>query len=232
MRSSFEDFLAMPFEYRKKFLQQYYNCGFDGYSYMGQKDSSNQYETDLLHSFVLSEFSAPKKFPNEFHPFLKNEWQLLIEQVRSIELNIIKNLSIPGLEAFYHGAIGHMISCNFYPKVAKSQSINLRLSKHVDVSLFTVFVFGASEGFAFQNLKNETEVLAVTDNIIIFPGYLLEFLTNGKYKALEHQVDFLNPHKERYSFAFFSLPKPNLTLKFMDRTFTSKVYFKNYLSLF
>jgi hypothetical protein len=234
LKSSFQAFLKNTKAYKEKYLQASYHCGFDGYSYMGQKNSINQYDTDLLHSFVLSEFSEEEQFPVEFHSFLINEWQNLVLKIKSIELKLIDQLGIKGLKDFYQDTIGHMVSCNYYPKL--DGSINSgdseRLSKHVDVSLFTVFVFGIDEGFSFQNFKNEKQALASIDNVVIFPGYLLEFLSKGKYKALEHQVDFLNVDKERFSFAFFSLPKPNQKLKFMDNEFTSEAYFQNYLELF
>ena len=234
LKSSFEAFLKMPNQYKRKFLQAYYNCGFDGYSYMGQANSINQYDTDLLHSFVLSEFSKKEQFPIEFYSFLNKEWHDIVSKIKSIELELIGQLGIKGLKDFYQDAIGHMVSCNYYPKLDNSINSNdsERLSKHVDASLFTVFVFGIDEGFSFQKFKNKKQALASYDNIVVFPGYLLEFLSKGKYKALEHQVDFLNVDKERFSFAFFSLLKPNQKLKFMDNEFTSEAYFQKYLALF
>lgn len=199
---------------------------------MGQKNSLNQYDTDLLHSFVLSEFSKKEQFPVEFHSFLKTEWHELISKIKTLELELIDQLEIKGLHDFYDSSIGHMVSCNYYPKLNPAHAEVLRLSKHVDVSLFTVFVFGIDKGFSFQNIKNEKEALFSNDNIVVFPGYLLELLSNGKYKALEHQVDFFDVNKERFSFAFFSLPRPNQKLRFQKLEFTSESYFEKYLALF
>ncbi|MEC3906578.1 2OG-Fe(II) oxygenase family protein [Tamlana sp. 2201CG12-4] len=233
LKSSFEEFLNRSNVYKEKFLQKHFNCGFDGYSYMGQKDSSNQYDTDLLHSFVLSEFSKNERFPVEFHSFLKSEWPVLVSKIKMIELKLIEQLGIRELRGFYKHSIGHMVSCNYYPKLNTSVTkAPVRLSKHIDVSLFTVFVFGLEEGFSFQNYKNQRQALFSADNIVVFPGYLLEVLSKGKYKALQHQVDFFNVHEARFSFAFFSLPKPQKKLKFMDMEFTSEQYFQKYLSLF
>ncbi len=232
LQFAFKNFIKQPESYKKEFLQVYYNCGFDGYSFLGQKDSLNQYDTDLLYSFVLSEFSKQARFPKEFHVFLQNDWTNLVSKIKTIELYIIEQLKIEGLKTFYENTIGHMVSCNYYPKVSLTNNISLRLSKHKDVSLFTVFVFGTNDGFSYQNFSNKKEALHASNNVVIFPGYLLEFLTKGKYKALEHQVDFTADNKERFSFAFFSLPKPFQSIKFNDFQFTSESYFKNYLALF
>lgn len=233
MKSSFEAFLKKPKAYKEKHLQVCYNCIFDGYSFLGQKDSSNQYDTDLLHSFVLSEFSKSDRFPKEFHDFFNTEWANLISKIKTIESNLILKLDVEGLVDFYSGSVGHMVSCNYYPKMDKTASRGtLRLSRHVDVSLFTVFVFGIDEGFAFQNKHNKNQALFASDEVLIFPGYLLEYLSKGKYNALEHQVDFRGMQKERFSFAFFSIPKPDVNTKFQDIYFSSEAYFEDYLSLF
>ena len=38
----YKEFISKDFSYKKTYLQKKYNYGFDGYSYLGQKDSSNQ----------------------------------------------------------------------------------------------------------------------------------------------------------------------------------------------
>ncbi len=233
LKESFKTFLNTPKTYKKQYLQAHYNCAFDGYSYLGQTNSINQYDTDLLHSFVLSEFSKKETFPKEFHSFLNTNWETLIARIKEIELTIIEQLNIPELKEFYHTNIGHMVSCNYYPPVdLKQNKVETRLSKHVDVSLFTVFIFGASEGFTYENSLNKKVNLKATDNIVFFPGYLLEFLTQGKYKALPHEVDFSKNDEERFSFAFFSIPKPMQTLTFNNVQCTSEAYYQKYLSLF
>ena len=108
----------------------------------------------------------------------------------------------------------------------------LRLSKHVDVSLFTVFVYGASNGFTYEDEFGDLKPLHVSEHCVVFPGYLLEYITKGKYKALPHQVDLPQHHEERYSFAFFSIPKPKQEMVFNDLEFTSETYYKAYLELF
>jgi hypothetical protein len=232
IKKAFKAFLEKPESYRNEFLQTHYNRAFDGYSYLGQKDSLNQYDIDLLHSFVLSEYSSKDEFPKEFYIFLNNDWNRLISRIKRIELDIIMELNIPELNKFYNAHIGHMVSCNYYPAIEKKHAEDMRLSKHIDVSLFTVFVFGLTEGFAYQDSLNKKQLLKSVDNIVVFPGYLLEFLTQGKYKALEHQVDFTQSNTERFSFAFFSIPKPLSNVQFGNLQFTSESYFESYVSLF
>jgi len=232
IKDAFQRFLEQSEDYKNTYRQSHFNCAFDGYSFLGQTDSLNQYSTDLLYSFVLSKFSSINKFPKEFSKVLETYWDTVITKVKSIEEMVVKQLNIPGLQAFYDNYIGHMVSCNYYPKLDIENQRGLRLSKHVDVSLFTVFVYGASNGFTYEDEFGTLKPLHVSEHCVVFPGYLLEYLTKGEYKALPHQVDLSQHHKERYSFAFFSIPKPEYKMSFNGLEFTSEMYYQKYLELF
>ena len=232
------DFIQKPFEYKSKYLQSNYKTAFDGYSYMGQKDSLNQYYTDMLHSFVLSDFQNFDDFPIEFKDFLYEEWEDLKKLVRKVELNLINQLNSPYLTELYNSNImGYMMSCNYYPKTEihnKTLHQNkTRLSAHTDVSMFTTFPFGLSNGFSFFDKHENLIKVGDKNNVLIFSGYFLEFITNNKVKALNHQVDLPETlENERFSFAIFSLPKPESSFKLNGETITGKEYYKRYLGLF
>lgn len=233
LKECFSNFLKKPVLYKEQFLQNKMNTVFDGYSFLGQEDSLNQYDTDLLHSFVLSEFSSKESFPVEFHNFFENEWSVLQKEIKKLERKLISTLNIKGLEELYNHKIGHMVSCNYYPNTKNISAKNFehRLSEHKDVSLFTVFVYGNSNGFCYKNTQGKNIKLGEIDQIVVFPGYLLEVLTKGKIKATEHQVEFdKNNTEERFSFAFFSIPKPKETLELTG--ISSEDYYQQYLDLF
>ena len=236
LKNGFELFLKQQSSYKEQFSQKKYNYGFDGYSFLGQEDSSNQYATDLLHSFVISDFRDANLFPKEFQHFFSLEWIALQKKIKELEISILKELQIPGLNKFYVENIGHMISCNYYPKTemydftAKNKT---RLSAHTDVSLFTIFPFGFDRDFYYEDANKNWVQIEATNKIVIFPGYLLELHSQGRIKALNHCVKM--PEKrntERFSFAYFSLPYPKHSFKIADQDFTSEQYFEKYLNLF
>lgn len=230
-------FVQREAEYRKQFLQSRYQTAFDGYSYIGQVDSLNQYDTDMLHSFVLSDFQDIAAFPLEFESFLQNEWQEVKKVVKDIELQIVAELDIPDLTQLYtDDVIGYMMSCNYYPQpqscavVAKN---NTRLSAHKDVSLFSTFPYGLANGFSYFDSRQNNITLGQQDKMLLFPGYLLELVTNNSIPALNHQVDLPKDRgEERFSFAIFSIPKPGKVLDIGGRQLTSEEYYQAYLSLF
>lgn len=236
LRKALSVFIEKDAGYKSKFLQKEYGYGFDGYSYLGQEDSSNQYASDRLHSFVISDFTEPENFPIEFKNFFDKEWHELQLKIKDLELEMIQKMEVPNLREFYEKHIGHMISCNFYPPVNLQDEEgrnNVRLSAHKDVSLFTIFPFGFDSDFYFENATGDWVNIPATDDIVIFPGFLMEFFTKGKVKALNHKVAMPKINKgERFSFAYFSLPYPNHKFKIDDKEVTSEGYFKTYLDLF
>lgn len=236
LKQSLVNFIEKEEEYKSSFLQRNYDYGFDGYSYLGQEDSSNQYASDLLHSFVISDFVKPDGFPREFEGFFELEWKPLQEKVKQLELEIIDKLDIQGLKEFYQNHIGHMISCNFYPRIENltmSFDAKERLSEHTDVSLFTIFPFGFDGDFFFEDSNNTWVNIPPTNDIIVFPGYLLELISNGQIKALNHKVNMpKNKNVERFSFAYFSLPYPNHSFQIRHEMMTSEQYFEKYLRQF
>lgn len=236
LKSALVSFVSQNKVYKMDYLQKEFPYGFDGYSFQGQEDSSNQYPSDRLHSFVISDFITPSRFPKEFQSFYSNSWNSLQLKIRQLELEIIELIDIPGLKAFYEKNIGHMISCNYYPQITETTLPNEqknRLSTHIDVSLFTVFPFGFDQDFYFENASGNWVNIPATQDIIVFPGYLMEVFTNGTLKALNHKVKLPeNENRERFSFAYFSLPYPQKKFVINEHEWTSETYFKKYLDLF
>lgn len=235
IKKSFRQFLNQSDDYKNKFLQSNYNIAFDGYSFFGQTDSLNQYDTDMLYSFVISNFQPVERFPKEFHTFLSTHWLELVEKIKEKELQIIKKQNIPVLDLYQNDAIGYMMSCNYYPKPNNyklTAKDNTRLSEHTDVSLFTTFPFGISEGFSYSE-RNKQIRLGNKEKILVFNGYFSEFVTDGKVKALNHQVELpKNLDSERFSFAIFSMPKPGCTFYIGKKKYSASDYYNKYLSLF
>ena len=177
----------------------------------GQEDSLNQYATDKLHSFVLSDLHEINRFPFEFQNFLSNEWPRLIQQGKSLELQLIKENNLPFEQPYLEDKITYMVSCNFYPKPStnvKSAKNNTRLSAHTDVSLFTTFPYEISNGLTYMEKGKQLE-LGERNETITFNCYLAELLSNEEIKALNHQVEY--PVKQKlnvsnlHSFQFLSL---------------------------
>jgi len=226
-------FIRRPSSYRHQFLQANYGVAFDGYSYDGQQDSLNQGADDPLHSFVLSDFSAVGSFPIEFAPFLNDHWPSVCDEITQIELQLLNAIDTVLSQQFMN-SFGHMISANYYPKQIARQSIapDLRLSEHPDVSLMTVFPNGVDACFQYQDPATKQWCSVDPHRPMAFAGHLLEWLTDGQIKALNHRVIYDRADNERCSFALFSLPYPDTRLTSLaGATITAEAFYKEHLSL-
>jgi hypothetical protein len=236
-----QDFMSSEDSHRLHFLQKEYGFAFDGYSHCGQVDSTHQAAEDLLHTFVLSDFYPAERYPVAFQSFILQQWPELVSQLRNLELSMIETLPVE-LRTWYQHSAGHMLSANYYPSLSQFNTAahgDTRLSAHPDVSLFTVFPFGLDSAFQYETPQGQWLSAPETDRMIAFPGYLLEWLSNGKVKALNHRVRLDSDQaRERYSFAVFSIPARDTSVSRVvgpsgaeQQSLTAQAYFRQYLSL-
>lgn len=203
-------FVGSDPKHRREYLQQRFGFAFDGYSYMGQPDSRNQGADDLLHSFVFSDFYPLARYPAELRPYIEACWPALTRFARKVENALLDELGL-GLVARQHRRMAHMMSANYYPPVAAECS-PLRLTEHPDASLVTVFPFGVDDDFEYQDAAGRWRRLP-SKRTVAFAGHLLEWMSGGRAKALNHRVQLGGRRRERFSFALFSLPRPGAMLR-------------------
>ena len=241
LQDCFRNFVKAEPSYKQRYLQKQFGYGFDGYSYLGQPDSSNQAADDLVSTFVFSNFFDVTRYPPEFQPFLNGDWHQIRPMIQALEISLLKGLNMPKLLNFYQKHIGHMVSNNYYPPLQNfttTAADHTRLSAHPDVSLFTVFPFGIDGDFEVEKVDEQGQStwhsIPASETMLLFPGYLMELWSRGTIKALNHRVRLADdPTTERFSFAFFSLPFPHRKFLLPGRgIMTSETYFEAYLALF
>ncbi|CAG5086213.1 2OG-Fe(II) oxygenase family protein [Parvicella tangerina] len=228
-KKAFKNFVSKDFSYRENFLQKHFKKSIDGYSYLGQEDSLNQYDFDQLHSFVLSRFNNLDDFPDEFRPLLTEPWDKILGLVKNLERQVLEKIGDNEVVKFYERHIGHMMSANYYP--AECCLGQERLSMHKDVSMFTVFPFGVDRDLEFL-VNDSWESADALKEVIIFPGYLIERISKGSIKAVEHRVRQPEGVIERFSFAIFSIPIPDHRFVLDDKPSTTTEFMDEYLNLF
>jgi hypothetical protein len=227
IKETMRQFMHRKTDDRIQFLQKEINSVFDGYSYQGQTDSLNQGAEDLVHTFVISEFTDPTSFPLEWQHYLSQAFFQLSNKLSILETVLIEKLALH----INRKDLGHMVSCNYYPSTNDSKAL-LRLGAHPDVSLFTVFPFGIDDQLEFEE-NGIWEPLPASDKMVIITGYFSEVLSNGRVSALNHRVRQSQPNSsERFSFAFFSIPAPNRKFSTEQGAVSTEKYFEKYLALF
>ena len=205
-------FVARSQAYRGRHLQSAYEGTFEGYSFAGQTDSMNQGPEDALHSFVFSDFQPASAYPEEFQRFLAEDWEEVTRLAGEVERNLLEDLGIRDIVDQYEDHFGHLLSANYYPPAHGFEGAGgPRLTEHPDVSLLTVFPFGVAAGFEYQDANGNWRQFENSRCVCVFAGELLEWLTAGTIKALNHRVR--RAPDERFSFSLFSLPRPSKTVR-------------------
>ena len=170
MVTCLRDFMSQHQKYRYKYLQKNFDYAFEGYSYLGQTDSTNQGVEDLVHTYVISDFFSPEKHAKEMGNIFGQELNMVKQLIRHLVGEIDTSLI-----DFFENHCGQMLSANYYPDINKADH-SPRLSSHPDISLVTCFPFGTDESFAYKQPDGSWHSLSNPNQIILFSGHLMELM--------------------------------------------------------
>ncbi|BAT98825.1 hypothetical protein VIGAN_10017300 [Vigna angularis var. angularis] len=101
------------------------------------------------------------------------------------------------------GEAGQAIRINYYPPCPQPENV-LGLKSHTDASALTILLQGNEvEGLQLKKDGTWLPVHPLPNAFMVFIGDVLEVVTNGIYKSIEHRA-VVNSMKERFSIATFS----------------------------
>ncbi|KAH7687633.1 (S)-norcoclaurine synthase protein [Dioscorea alata] len=176
--------------------------------------------------------------PSTFRDAL-DEYSMEVKKLANCLLGFMaKNLGLDPAEMarmLENGAQSMRINC--YPPCPEDNKV-LGLSSHSDASILTL-VLQVNDVPGLQIRRNDKWFLvkphpgAFVANI----GDVLEIISNGKYKSIEHRA-VTNTEKERFSVAAFHGPNTNATvgphpeLVLKDEPFYRSLDYESYMKLF
>ncbi|XP_047147551.1 thebaine 6-O-demethylase-like [Vigna umbellata] len=103
------------------------------------------------------------------------------------------------------GEAGQAIRINYYPPCPQPENV-LGLKSHTDASALTILLQGNEvEGLQLKKDGTWLPVHPLPNAFMVFIGDVLEVVTNGIYKSIEHRA-VVNSEKERVSIATFYGP--------------------------
>lgn len=222
----FSDFIRQPLNYKKQYLQRNIQHVFDGYSYEGQLDSLNQGSEDLVETMVVSEHFDATTYPSEFKDIqtciLPGLWKELDKVLMDLTDTYAVNIDWSCFE--------WMLSMNYYPPLLSAPKTPLRLTEHPDISLFTIFPFGVDECLEVES-NGLWKSSPSKENMAFQTGYFAQWMfgISASNHRVAHAVDW---NKERYSYAFFLIPKPGTLWLKNGREIPVEEYYEDYLTLF
>ncbi|KAJ1399934.1 Oxoglutarate/iron-dependent dioxygenase [Sesbania bispinosa] len=204
-----QQFFNLPMEEKKKFEQREGDS--EGYGQLSVASEDQKLEWgDTFHMLTLPvEKRKPHLFPNLPLPF-RDDLEIYYAKMNKLSIQMFelmaKALTLDTNEITKIFAMGtQATTLNYYPACPQPELV-LGLNPHSDAGGLTI-VLQANEVEGLQIRKDELwiPVKPLPNAFIINIGDMLEVITNGVYRSIEHRVT-VNSEKERLSIATFNNP--------------------------
>ncbi|KAM1041889.1 hypothetical protein FF1_031058 [Malus domestica] len=210
MKTETQEFFNLPMEEKKKFWQQPGDVEGFGQAFI---ISENQ-KLDWVDMFFLNtlpvQMRRPHLFPNLPSPFretletysleLKNLAMTILshmEKALQMEAKEVTKLFEDGLQA---------TRMNYYPPCPQPEAV-IGLTPHSDpVGLTVLLQVNEMDGLQVKRDGIWVPIKPLPDAFVVNIGDILEILTNGTYRSIEHRAT-VNSVKERLSIAAFHSPR-------------------------
>lgn len=200
---------------KKKFWQSPQHMEGFGQAFVVSEDQKLDW-ADLFFMMTLpTHIRMPHLFPQLPLPF-RDTLELYSEEMKNLAMVIIaqmgKALKMEELEMkeLFEDGIQSM-RMNYYPPCPQPEKV-IGLSPHSD-SVGLTFLLQANEVEGLQIRKDGmwVPVIPLPNAFIVNIGDMMEIITNGKYRSIEHRA-IVNSEKERLSIATFYGPRQDCEL--------------------
>lgn len=207
-----QEFLSLPVEEKKKLRQTPEDMQGFGQLFVVSKNQKLEW-ADLFYTTTLPSYARNTRlFPNIPQPFRDNLETYCLE-LQNVCITIIKHMAKalkvePNeiLELFEDG--GQEMRMNYYPPCPQPENV-IGLNPHSDAGALTILLQANDiEGLQIRKDGQWISVKPLTNAFVINVGDILEILTNGIYRSIEHRAT-VNSEKERISVAAFHRPQIN-----------------------
>ncbi|KAK3183082.1 hypothetical protein Dsin_030368 [Dipteronia sinensis] len=209
MKIDIQEFFKLPLEEKMAYAQLPNTIEGYGQAFVVSEDQKLDWG-DML--FLLSQPASIRNInlwptnPASFRASLE-EYSRTLENVKMNLFRLMaKNL---GLESghlaslFQDGIQG--VRMNYYPPCAQANKV-VGLTKHSDATGLTLLVqVNQVEGLQINKNGKWVPIKPLPDALIVNIGDIMEIMSNGEYKSIEHRA-VVNPEKERLSIAAFHSP--------------------------
>ncbi|GMN47123.1 hypothetical protein TIFTF001_016300 [Ficus carica] len=136
--------------------------------------------------------------------------EILIKRLLQV---LLKRLNVKDIDKeMEHMLMGATrLNFNYYPKCPNPE-LTAGVGRHSDISTITILLQDDSGGLYVRREGSEADswihVPPVTDALVINVGDVLQIMSNGLYKSVEHRV-LPNKNKNRISIPIFVNPGPD-----------------------
>ncbi|XP_014503569.1 protein SRG1 isoform X1 [Vigna radiata var. radiata] len=205
-----QEFFNLPMSEKKKFWQSSEHMEGFGQAFVVSEDQELDW-ADLYYMTTLPKhLRMPHLFPKLPLPF-RDTLEIYSQEMKDLALNIIghmgKALKIEEKEIkeLFEDGI-QLMRMNYYPPCPEPNKV-IGLTPHSDgIGLTILLQVNEVEGLQIRKDGFWVPVKPLPNAFIVNVGDILEIITNGNYKSIEHRAT-VNAEKERLSIATFYSPK-------------------------
>ncbi|EOA34111.1 hypothetical protein CARUB_v10021617mg [Capsella rubella] len=209
LETEVQDFFNLPMEEKKKFWQT--SGEFEGF---GQVNIvSEDQKLDWGDMFILTTEPIRSRKSHLFSklpPSFRETIEAYSSEVKSIakvlfgKMASVLEIKRGEMEELF-GDVWQSIKINYYPPCPQPDQV-IGLTPHSDAAGLTILLqVNQVEGLQVKNDGKWVVVKPLRNALVVNVGEILEIITNGRYRSIEHRA-VVNSEKERLSVAMFHSP--------------------------
>jgi isopenicillin N synthase-like dioxygenase len=209
VKTETQEFFKLPMEEKRKYWQKKDEIEGFGQAFVLSDEQKLDW-ADLFFMLTLPRhFRKPHLFPL-LPPSFRETIEAYSAELNNLAMKILKNiakalkLKSEETKELFEGGVQSM-RMNYYPPCPKPDQV-IGLTPHSDsVALTILLQLNQMNGLQIKNNGIWVPVKPLPGAFIINIGDILEIVTNGIYRSIEHRA-VVNPAKERLSIATFYSP--------------------------
>ncbi|MED6187054.1 hypothetical protein PIB30_072733 [Stylosanthes scabra] len=206
-----QDFFNLPMSEKKKFWQTSQHVEGFGQAFVVGEEQNLDWADIYYMTTLPTHMRLPHLFPNLPLPF-RETLEIYSEELKNLGNVIIKQMGIAlnmdekEMKELFEVDGMQSMRINYYPPCPEPEKV-IGLTPHSDGGGLTILLQVSDvEGLQIKKDGIWVPVKPLPNAFIINIGDILEIVTNGIYRSIEHRA-VVNSKKERLSFATFYSPR-------------------------
>ncbi|KAK8620922.1 hypothetical protein V6N13_067379 [Hibiscus sabdariffa] len=219
MKAAIAEFFELPLEEKNKYVQA--GNDFQGYGqgYVASEEQKLDW-CDVLFLITLPHEIRNLKYWADTIPSFKDAIERYSKEAQKVAEEICANISLlmgmdkDGLQRSY-GNTKQAMRMNYYPPCSRPDLV-LGINRHSDPDIITLLLQDDEiPGLQIKHKDEWIPVKPIRNAIVVNVGDVMEILSNGMYKSIEHRA-ITDESKARLSLATFMFPYDELEIGPME----------------
>ncbi|KAL0834970.1 protein SRG1 [Brassica napus] len=207
IKSEVQDFFNLPMEEKRKLRQRPGEIEGFGQAFVVSEEQKLDWGDMFLLTMQPIHLRKPHLFPKLPPPF-RDALEKYSSEVKSIAKILLANMARAlkikpdEMEYLFGDDLGQKLRMNYYPPCPEPDKV-YGLTPHSDATGLTILLqVNEVEGLQIKKNGKWVSVKPLPNAFVVNIGDMLEMITNGAYKSIEHR-GVVNSEKERLSVATF-----------------------------